>query len=280
MQQTQRIKKLDAFRQGKMNVLVCTDVASRGIDIPEVDIVINIHCPKDIDTLVHRCGRTARMGKAGQSIIIADGDDRKRLAKYKKDIGFNRIKNISVPMQNLDPLRVDIERLKTVEKAEYRTGTQNRDAKWKQKISGEIGVELSDDEKPEGEHARKKKDDVRAKKDSLNNSLAGKSFQQYTTTRKNVFLSIDEIRRLSQELTQAKDRSAGLREQSRTMDQEVDKPLKYRVKPARDPSKKYKVKEAYNISLSGPLGISEKSLNKRKPSIKAQSGSKKRYKRR
>ncbi len=70
LQQNLRIKKLDNFRQGKTNVLICTDVGSRGIDIPEVGVVLHVHCPKDIDTLVHRCGRTARMGKEGNFRLI------------------------------------------------------------------------------------------------------------------------------------------------------------------------------------------------------------------
>ena len=65
IQQNLRIKKLDSFRDGKSSIMICTDVGSRGLDIPEVEVVISIHCPKDIDTLVHRSGRTARMGKMG-----------------------------------------------------------------------------------------------------------------------------------------------------------------------------------------------------------------------
>ena len=279
MQQTQRIKKLDGFREGKANVLVCTDVASRGIDIPTVDVVINIHCPKDVDTLVHRCGRTARMGKTGTSIIIADGDDRKRLGKYKKDIGFNRIKNITVPMKNLDPLRGDIEKLKIVEKAEFKSSTENRDLKWKQKVSGHIGIELSDDEKVGGEQDQKKKADLQSKKTNLKHSLSDKKLQQYVTPRKNVFLSIDEIKKLSDELNQARQQATEVRDHSSTIDQEISKPLKYRVKPARDPSnRKLKFQQRESSFISGPLG--DRHMTKRKPSIKEKSRSQKKYKRR
>lgn len=281
MQQNQRMKKLDSFRDGKTNVLVCTDVASRGIDIPQVDVVINIHCPKDVDTLVHRCGRTARMGKAGKSIIIADSDDRKRLGKYKKDLGNDRVKNISVPLRNLDPLRADIEKLKAVEKEEFRTGSESRDNKWKQKMSGHIGVILSDEEVEQEEKTHKKKAELATNKANLKDSLSGKNFHQYSGSRRNVFLSIEEIKKISEELNQARQQSVATRDQSLNIDREISKPLKYRVKPARDPSTKFRVKETASNQFSGPLGTqTDRFLKKRKTSIKDKSRSKKKFKRR
>jgi len=70
MKQRQRISKLDHFRKNakevsKGNVLICTDVGSRGLDIPEVDIVINYHIPLNTENMVHRSGRTARANKEG-----------------------------------------------------------------------------------------------------------------------------------------------------------------------------------------------------------------------
>ena len=79
MQQSQRIKKLDQFRDEKYRVLIATDLASRGIDITNISLVIHYHTPKDMDTMVHRCGRTARLGREGTTIILADSDDKKRL---------------------------------------------------------------------------------------------------------------------------------------------------------------------------------------------------------
>lgn len=86
LQQRQRMKKIDQFRNRKCYVLISTDVASRGLDIPEVDLVIHYHTPKDIDTFIHRCGRTARLGRPGKSIIISDGDDNRRFRMYKTDL--------------------------------------------------------------------------------------------------------------------------------------------------------------------------------------------------
>jgi len=63
--QKQRDATLSAFRAGAFNVLVATDVAARGIDIPEVDLVIQYEPPRDVDTYVHRSGRTGRAGRKG-----------------------------------------------------------------------------------------------------------------------------------------------------------------------------------------------------------------------
>lgn len=68
--QNQREVTLKRFREGKFNVLVATDVASRGLDIPNVDLVIQVEPPNDVETYIHRSGRTARAGKEGTCITF------------------------------------------------------------------------------------------------------------------------------------------------------------------------------------------------------------------
>jgi superfamily II DNA/RNA helicase len=75
-----REQALRAFRSGKVDVLVATDVAARGLDVDDVTHVINYQCPEDAMTYVHRIGRTARAGKSGTSVTLVDWDD---LAKWK-----------------------------------------------------------------------------------------------------------------------------------------------------------------------------------------------------
>lgn len=70
MQQRQRMKNLDRFRQSKNIVLVATDVASRGIDIPNVDYVIHYNVPRNVEIFIHRSGRTARANKDGVSVLM------------------------------------------------------------------------------------------------------------------------------------------------------------------------------------------------------------------
>ncbi|HEV7450674.1 MAG TPA: DEAD/DEAH box helicase [Pseudonocardiaceae bacterium] len=73
-----REQALRAFRSEKVDVLVATDVAARGIDIPEVTHVINYQCPEDEKTYVHRIGRTGRAGREGVAITFVDWDEKPR----------------------------------------------------------------------------------------------------------------------------------------------------------------------------------------------------------
>lgn len=68
--QNQREVTLKRFKERKFSVLVATDVASRGLDIPNVDLVIQVEPPKDTETYIHRAGRTARAGKTGTCITF------------------------------------------------------------------------------------------------------------------------------------------------------------------------------------------------------------------
>jgi superfamily II DNA/RNA helicase len=75
MQQVSREKALKRFRDGKLKVLVATDVAARGIDVADVTHVINYSCPEDEKTYVHRIGRTGRAGATGIAITFVDWAD-------------------------------------------------------------------------------------------------------------------------------------------------------------------------------------------------------------
>lgn len=68
--QNQREVTMKRFKEGKFKVLVATDVASRGLDIPNVDLVIQIEPPKEVETYIHRSGRTARAGNSGVCITF------------------------------------------------------------------------------------------------------------------------------------------------------------------------------------------------------------------
>jgi len=85
-----REQALRAFRAGKIDVLVATDVASRGIDVDDITHVINYQCPEDDKTYLHRTGRTGRAGKTGVAVTFVDWDDLPRWGLIDKtlDLGY------------------------------------------------------------------------------------------------------------------------------------------------------------------------------------------------
>ncbi|KAG9106954.1 RNA-dependent ATPase [Ceratobasidium sp. 392] len=92
--QAQRIKALDDFKAARTTLLVATDVAARGLDIPEVKAVINYTFPLTVEEYVHRIGRTGRGGRSGKSITFFTGADHERalageFARVLKDNGFD-----------------------------------------------------------------------------------------------------------------------------------------------------------------------------------------------
>ncbi|MBW0004375.1 MAG: DEAD/DEAH box helicase [Hyphomicrobiales bacterium] len=82
--QNQRERALDAFKSGRVKVLVATDIAARGIDIEAVTHVVNFDLPNVPETYVHRIGRTARAGAAGMAISFCDAEEKPYLADIEK----------------------------------------------------------------------------------------------------------------------------------------------------------------------------------------------------
>jgi superfamily II DNA/RNA helicase len=83
-----REQALRAFRHGKVDVLVATDVAARGIDVDDVTHVVNYQCPEDEKTYLHRTGRTGRAGKNGTAVTFVDWDDMPRWGLIDKALGL------------------------------------------------------------------------------------------------------------------------------------------------------------------------------------------------
>jgi superfamily II DNA/RNA helicase len=83
-----REQALRAFRHGKVDVLVATDVAARGIDVEDVTHVVNYQCPEDEKTYLHRIGRTGRAGNTGVAVTFVDWDELPRWSLIDKALGL------------------------------------------------------------------------------------------------------------------------------------------------------------------------------------------------
>lgn len=87
MDQRARMQTLEAFRKGEISLLVASDVAARGLDIPAVSHVFNFDVPIHADDYVHRIGRTGRAGRSGKAITLAGSQDGKYIAAIEKLLG-------------------------------------------------------------------------------------------------------------------------------------------------------------------------------------------------
>lgn len=95
-----RQKALADFRHGKIRLLVASDLAARGLDIPGVEVVVNLDLPEDAQVYLHRVGRTGRAGRAGTAISLATAPETELLA------GFARMLKISIVAKRLQRGRV------------------------------------------------------------------------------------------------------------------------------------------------------------------------------
>lgn len=126
--QTDRERTMQAFRNRRVNMLICTDVASRGLDVRDVTHVINYSIPRELDVYVHRIGRTARSGKSGIAISLVTASNRSLIGRIeqmtksrmiegkiptRKDIGAKKVKKMLVQFQEQKSFPRAIEHLGT-----------------------------------------------------------------------------------------------------------------------------------------------------------------------
>ncbi len=106
LKQAQRDKVMQKFRNGTIDILVATDVAARGIDVDDVDVVFNYDVPQDEEYYVHRIGRTGRAGRTGKAFTFCVG---REIYKLKDIMRYTKTK---IPQQKL-PTLSDVEEVKT-----------------------------------------------------------------------------------------------------------------------------------------------------------------------
>jgi len=100
MQQKERTRTLNRLRDGSMRVLVATDVAARGIDVPGINLVVNYDAPRMAEDYVHRIGRTGRAGRAGVAVTFLGRDDRNLVRQIERFTG-NKVSMMEI--EGLEP---------------------------------------------------------------------------------------------------------------------------------------------------------------------------------
>jgi len=91
LRQKQRLKSIERFRSDSLSIMIATDVAARGLDIPHVQHVFHYHLPRAADTYVHRTGRTARGSEVGVSILLCGPNEQRPLVQMLTKLNKSEI---------------------------------------------------------------------------------------------------------------------------------------------------------------------------------------------
>lgn len=144
MAQKQRLKNIDRFKKNPLGLLIATDVAARGLDIPLVEYVIHYHVPKTTETYIHRSGRTARANNEGLAILIMEASEVKLYKKLYEDLG--RTEDLPLFPTEARPLKACQERVNLAREIEiyhHRQHKESADENWVDNLAKE--AELNSD---------------------------------------------------------------------------------------------------------------------------------------
>ena len=160
LEQSHRMKTLDGFRDGSLRFLVASDVAARGLDIPNVSHVFNFDVPSHAEDYVHRIGRTGRAGRQGKAVMICVPRDEKNLADIErlveKTIPRLDVPNAPAPKADTAPADTTSEETKPRRTRSRSRGKSNANAE-----ATETVVEAQDTAKAEPKREEKPKSDQR-----------------------------------------------------------------------------------------------------------------------
>jgi ATP-dependent RNA helicase DDX24/MAK5 len=169
MQQRQRLKKLDAFRAHKNGILVATDVAARGLDIPSVQYVVHYHIARSTEVFIHRSGRTARAQQDGLSLSFVSPSDAKYHAQIckllERPTGFSEF-----PFDHrfLPPIEERVKLAKDIASEENSTGKIKSEENWFAQMAEAADLELDDELMKEFQNKKQfKKNNGKHKKESV-----------------------------------------------------------------------------------------------------------------
>lgn len=193
MQMKQRLKNLDRFKKRvantevtasndsffKAGLLVTTDVAARGLDIPDVKNVVNYQMPVNAETYVHRCGRTARIGKGGLSYSLFSPEDEKNFRLIYRTLNKGKIfesatgeeqtigdiTEMEVDFQLVEKYKKFINQVKDIENAMFQQKKKNERADWVLNLSKETDIEIPPEMRNEIEGLEKKENEQKNKRD-------------------------------------------------------------------------------------------------------------------
>uniref|UniRef100_A0A3Q0T5I0 ATP-dependent RNA helicase n=1 Tax=Amphilophus citrinellus TaxID=61819 RepID=A0A3Q0T5I0_AMPCI len=146
MHQKQRLKNLERFAERESCVLLTTDVAARGLDIPNVQHVIHYQVPRTSETYVHRSGRTARATKEGLCLLLISPDDMMNFKKICKTLGKDEaLPTFPIETKCMDAIMERVNLARSIEKMEYYNSREKQHDSWLKQAAEALEVDLDDD---------------------------------------------------------------------------------------------------------------------------------------
>ncbi|OMJ25647.1 ATP-dependent RNA helicase MAK5 [Smittium culicis] len=142
MQQRQRLKNLDRFKESPNGVLVASDVASRGLDIPMVDHVIHYQVPRAGDLYVHRSGRTARGENEGVVIIFVCPEERQNYLKLCKLMQKPEISELPLDYSVMGKMKQLVSLARQIDSIEHKVKKESHESDWLNKAARDMDIEI------------------------------------------------------------------------------------------------------------------------------------------
>ncbi|THH03666.1 hypothetical protein EW146_g10368 [Bondarzewia mesenterica] len=153
LEQRQRLKNLDRFKSHPNAILLATDIAARGLDVPSVDHVVHYQIPRSADVYVHRNGRTARAKRSGFSMLMCGPEERRVVRALLGSLGRqeNDIPEMLVEHHLLDKLKPRLYIAKEIDKVRHKTKKANHERNWMKATAEAMDIELGSDFASSGE---------------------------------------------------------------------------------------------------------------------------------
>ncbi|KAF4676626.1 ATP-dependent RNA helicase [Perkinsus chesapeaki] len=153
-----RLKKLEQFRNASCGVLVTTDLASRGLDLPNVDTVIHVNCPRVLELFIHRSGRTARAGRKGNCIIIRTPSEDGAWRRTLDAVNVVKVDDIIMNSRDIAFIKHLLSVVNEYEGAQHKEQRENKEKAWMRKMAEDADLPISDieeqDDDDEGEEEK------------------------------------------------------------------------------------------------------------------------------
>lgn len=159
MVQKQRLKSLERFTGLPQAVLVTSDVAARGLDIPAVSLVVHFHVPRTLDTFLHRSGRTARANREGNSVALVAPAESALFARLatKSQVSLHEAIPGMLAYDLAESYRKAATLARRIARQETQEGRKAREKSWEERAAEELGIDL--DEAPKSKHRLHDDDD-------------------------------------------------------------------------------------------------------------------------